>query len=978
MIDSNDEIEGTPGTGRVSIREALLALAAYVAIGIAILWPAIPSVVTGQVLSCSAQLVANGPYPEDVRNPAPPSTDILSDSMLAYEPWLLYQAEWMAKNGRIPRWIDSVYCGAPFIGNSQSAVFYPLNYVMALLGAPPAALAWAVLAKLCAAALGTYLLARHLRMSRLGSFVAGCTFGFGGFSILYVTFSVSNVAALLPWLVLACDRCVLDPCARRILPIAILTGLQHLGGHPETEFHTQVFAAAMVLVRAFSLGGIRFQTLFSSRVLVPASGFVLGFVLAGVQLVPFFEYLLRSAALSQRTKSAPTYQSLLPSLEFKLYPFALLLAFFAARSLLRGPRLVVPALLFALGSSLALALGSHDGFDAPLVLQFAPDWTGSKNTHIGMVDYIAANGGYAAAALPLAIFGALASSRRALARGLAWIYFVTLLLGHRDPLVTTLIETLPVFHIAANYRFQCGELLACAMLAALGIESLGRASFPVRLRSRFVAFVLILSAAALIGRGTSIARGDPQTRRVAAAIRGSEPLRAESRRVEIPKGVTGLRFVGGWIAAGAELRSAAMLEADGSIRPTKLVELTPQARAIDPSVKDVAGPIYAYKATSPRSQDGRERKREPPYRILATTADGRTFLSPMLERPEGFPDWLLSLTKPFAGDANRQIAFVAIAFLVLLFAIGRTGRSLIVVRALLTAIVIVSFVSFGSRFLPKMKSDLFYPRSPMIDRLAALRPERFVLAPGSLVTFGADIGAAFGLLEPTGYDAVEDRRFRQVLDSAMQRETDDIFAIESRPLTFDRRLLGLMGVRAILHSPEIAVPGREIAREGARVLLTANPEHLPRARIVHRFLVANDSAALEKLEDPKFDIAGTCILEEPPGDFVAGTRGAAEITTLTPDLLSVTLRDHDGGLLVLADTFFPGWHARVDGKERPILRANVAFRAVPIAPQDRVVEFSYEPDSLVIGARVSAAGGIVFLLLAARSWMRRPSADRVR
>ncbi|MFH1469550.1 MAG: hypothetical protein ABIO70_34515 [Pseudomonadota bacterium] len=49
------------------------------------------------------------------------------------------------------------------------------------------------------------------------------------------------------------------------------------------------------------------------------------------------------------------------------------------------------------------------------------------------------------------------------------------------------------------------------------------------------------------------------------------------------------------------------------------------------------------------------------------------------------------------------------------------------------------------------------------------------------------------------------------------------------------------------------------------------------------------------------------------------------------------------GLLVLAETWYPGWHAVVDGVEVPILRADLALRGVALAAGEHEVVFSYRP-----------------------------------
>ena len=76
------------------------------------------------------------------------------------------------------------------------------------------------------------------------------------------------------------------------------------------------------------------------------------------------------------------------------------------------------------------------------------------------------------------------------------------------------------------------------------------------------------------------------------------------------------------------------------------------------------------------------------------------------------------------------------------------------------------------------------------------------------------------------------------------------------------------------------------------------------------------------------------------------------------------------GFLVLADSHAPGWEARVDGQEREVLKANHVFRAVPVTAADGLVSFRYRPDSLALGAGLSAAAVLLWLLALwrARSW----------
>ena len=60
-----------------------------------------------------------------------------------------------------------------------------------------------------------------------------------------------------------------------------------------------------------------------------------------------------------------------------------------------------------------------------------------------------------------------------------------------------------------------------------------------------------------------------------------------------------------------------------------------------------------------------------------------------------------------------------------------------------------------------------------------------------------------------------------------------------------------------------------------------------------------------------------------------------------------------GGWLVLHEQWARGWRARVNGDDVPVLRADHAYRAVPIPSGDVTVEFEYAPRSLEWGAALA-------------------------
>jgi uncharacterized membrane protein YfhO len=71
-----------------------------------------------------------------------------------------------------------------------------------------------------------------------------------------------------------------------------------------------------------------------------------------------------------------------------------------------------------------------------------------------------------------------------------------------------------------------------------------------------------------------------------------------------------------------------------------------------------------------------------------------------------------------------------------------------------------------------------------------------------------------------------------------------------------------------------------------------------------------------------------------------------------------------GGTLVLARLFYPGWRARIDGVEVPIVRVNGALMGVLVPPGAHWVEVGYRPASVANGLAISVAGLVALGALA--------------
>ncbi len=106
----------------------------------------------------------------------------------------------------------------------------------------------------------------------------------------------------------------------------------------------------------------------------------------------------------------------------------------------------------------------------------------------------------------------------------------------------------------------------------------------------------------------------------------------------------------------------------------------------------------------------------------------------------------------------------------------------------------------------------------------------------------------------------------------------------------------------------------------------------------------------------------------PARAHLAGGLGA-HVTEDTGERVVVRLPEGASGRLVLADTYYPGWTATVDGRSVPVERDGYV-RAVELPPGAHTVVFEYHPAWLAPTLAVTALSLLVTLALAASPLLR--------
>jgi hypothetical protein len=235
-------------------------------------------------------------------------------------------------------------------------------------------------------------------------------------------------------------------------------------------------------------------------------------------------------------------------------------------------------------------------------------------------------------------------------------------------------------------------------------------------------------------------------------------------------------------------------------------------------------------------------------------------------------------------------------------------------------------------------------------------------------------GRARGLTEPLKQEGrneifrINARHPRGIVMDRNQGMIDRIFMMEGyTPLALQRLYPPIPGEKMF---DLLNVKYRTVV-EGNRLNFVFNPTYFPRAFFLFgTHLVRSDSELVAYAAGPAFDHRRTAILEQDPGFALTAPdtmpRWSTSITSYSGNEILLDAETEREGILTLAEVFYPGWTAIVDGIPAPILRVDYNLRGIHVGPGRHRVHLRFEPESFARGRAITlaslllCAGGIAF------------------
>jgi len=243
-------------------------------------------------------------------------------------------------------------------------------------------------------------------------------------------------------------------------------------------------------------------------------------------------------------------------------------------------------------------------------------------------------------------------------------------------------------------------------------------------------------------------------------------------------------------------------------------------------------------------------------------------------------------------------------------------------------------------------------------------------------TLTPNLALEYGLNTADGYDGGVLPLLRWVNVSRLlvpSPRPDGVLLTRLEALPSDQ-LLDLLGVRYLIANAETpGRPGMQLVDFGD-LRLFARPNPVPRSLVVFSSSPAeSDAAALARMRRSDFD-SNREVVVGPQSPLMNPQSTPALPVAVQPDAVGAE-RWHarislaQPGYLLQREAWYPGWRARVDGVDTPVVRADVLFRAVPLGAGDHDVEIYFDPATFTRGALLSLVGLCITGVLLGWRWL---------
>jgi len=303
----------------------------------------------------------------------------------------------------------------------------------------------------------------------------------------------------------------------------------------------------------------------------------------------------------------------------------------------------------------------------------------------------------------------------------------------------------------------------------------------------------------------------------------------------------------------------------------------------------------------------------------------------------------------------------------------RAGRAR---EATAVALVALDLLWFAHGFNPTIPRAQAFPRTPAMDTLARVANGGRVLVmdhglPPNCATY-------YGIVDILGYDAIGRRRLEDLLHVAGSFPAGPLEAQVVNFDVYESWVLDVLGVTTVASPRPLRVSYLKPLLHQGPIYYYQNPRAFPYVWCPSHVVTVSDSNAAERsLRDPAFDPRVAAIVETGAELHPEAARGNLHWSRPAPARIDIEVDLAEGGLVVVSESYDPGWRARVDGSRVPVYACDLALMAIPVQAGVHRVTFVFAPRTWPLALALSCAGllGSFAILLWSRRKPERPAVE---
>lgn len=352
--------------------------------------------------------------------------------------------------------------------------------------------------------------------------------------------------------------------------------------------------------------------------------------------------------------------------------------------------------------------------------------------------------------------------------------------------------------------------------------------------------------------------------------------------------------------------------------------------------------------------------------------------------------WFGVLLMHWTASRNNLIFSTAVfLFSALLFILSISIRNKKNIFILLFMIMSVfDLFYYFQKFNPFVPKNLVFPKNDIFTYLENNSGINRIWGYGT-AGIEANFQTQYSLFSPDGYDPLYPKIYGEFIQASGKGRVGKEFTNQTRSdavlaggygesdlaqNTYRLKIMDVLGVKYILDRVENGSTEKTFSadrfkliyqKEGWKVF--ENIYALPRIFLASDYKIYKNAIEFEKYFFAKdFDPSRTVLLEEGISGFInenSDAKGKVEILSYSPNKISLNVDNDDMKLLFISDTFYPGWHAFINGQETKIYKADYAFRTILLPKGNNQVTFEYNPYSFRIGLIVSVISMLMVVLL---------------